>query len=342
MVDERISIALCTYNGERFLPELLDSLASQTRPPDEIVICDDRSTDGTRGIVEAFANRSVVPVTVHVSERRLGPTANFARAIARCDGDRIALCDQDDVWLPNKLAKVDEAFRADPSIGFCFSDAQLIDEQGSATGRTLWEAIGFTGEARDRASRGDITPLLVPHTFVTGSTLAMRADLRSFILPIPAGWIHDAWIALMASFVRSYRVIDEPLMRYRVHPSQEIGVPSGPPPGRLKVRVGLALRPGRVDVHRQRRRADADRYRTIIDRYESGAKSYVESTGGRLYGGADALLRELAEREEHARARGTLPDGRAKRLSTVVREYRAGNYRRFSAGALSALQDLLY
>ena len=125
----RLSIALCTYNGSAYLSEQLESLAAQTRTPDELVVCDDNSTDGrTVEMVRAFARNSPFAVRFSVNRKTLGPKKNFQRAIARCQGDVIFLCDQDDVWEPNKLARIEETLLAAPEAGFVFTDAEVVDE----------------------------------------------------------------------------------------------------------------------------------------------------------------------------------------------------------------------
>src|ERR687894_3003245 len=101
----RFSVAMCTYNGARFVAEQLASVAAQTRPPDELVVCDDGSTDETCRLVEEFAARAPFPVRLFVNERNLGSTRNFGRAVALCEGDLVALSDQDDVWHPEKLER---------------------------------------------------------------------------------------------------------------------------------------------------------------------------------------------------------------------------------------------
>ena len=93
----KTSIALCTYNGEKFLREQLDSIALQTLLPDELVACDDRSCDSTMEILQEFRERVSFPVHIHQNEENLGSTKNFEKAIKLCSGDIIALCDQADV-----------------------------------------------------------------------------------------------------------------------------------------------------------------------------------------------------------------------------------------------------
>src|SRR4051812_16300560 len=99
-----ISIALATYNGEKYLSAQLESLALQTRLPAELVVCDDCSTDRTIDIIDEFIARAPFPVRVARNESRLGFVNNFMRAAQGCRADLIAFCDQDDIWEPNKLA----------------------------------------------------------------------------------------------------------------------------------------------------------------------------------------------------------------------------------------------
>src|ERR1700721_581226 len=109
-----LSIALCTYNGERFLPEQLRSIGEQSRLPDELVGCDDASTDRTLGIIEDFARQAPFPVRIEVNAANSGSTPNFAKAIGMCKGDSIVLADQDDVWVPSKLAALETALTFNP------------------------------------------------------------------------------------------------------------------------------------------------------------------------------------------------------------------------------------
>ena len=99
----RISIAMATYNGSKYLREQLDSLAAQTLPPCELVVTDDGSTDDTLGILDRFRRRAPFPVHLHRNEQRLGYRDNFLKAAQLCSGELIAFCDQDDVWMPDKL-----------------------------------------------------------------------------------------------------------------------------------------------------------------------------------------------------------------------------------------------
>ena len=97
---------MATYNGEKFLEQQLQSLSKQTRLPAELVICDDTSSDATVDIIKRFSETAPFPVKLVVNEERLGWRGNFLKAASLCVSEYIAYCDQDDIWLPEKLATV--------------------------------------------------------------------------------------------------------------------------------------------------------------------------------------------------------------------------------------------
>ncbi|MEJ7615982.1 MAG: glycosyltransferase, partial [Pyrinomonadaceae bacterium] len=140
----KISVAMCTYNGGRYLGEQLASIAWQTRPPDELLVCDDLSSDDSREIVSEFAARAPFSVRLLVNETNLGSTKNFERAIDLCAGDVIALADQDDIWCREKLARMEQVFAFAPEIGLVFSDGELVDERSNRLGRRVWQSLKFT------------------------------------------------------------------------------------------------------------------------------------------------------------------------------------------------------
>ena len=218
----KISVALCTYNGEPFLREQLASIQQQSRLPDELVVCDDRSTDHTVAIVREFAATVSFPVTIVQNPETLGSAKNFEKAIRLCAGDLIALSDQDDIWYPDRLERSQQEFVAHPQAGLVFSDADLIDEQNRPLAGTLWQRLGFAGKRREELLAGQFV-VLAKHRFVTGATAMFRADLRDRFLPIGADWIHDEWITLIAAAFSDLRPIEQRLIRYRLHGSQQVG-----------------------------------------------------------------------------------------------------------------------
>lgn len=224
--DHRISIAMCTYNGGRHLEEQLASIALQSRVPYELIVCDDQSTDDTVSILRHFQAKVPFHVKVVQNDKRLGSTRNFEQSIGLAQGELIALCDQDDRWASNKLARLSDQLLQDPSLGGVFSDATLIDGEGRMTGSTLFQRHRFTS-AKQRKFTACPTETLLKHDIVTGATLMFRASMRQFCLPIPPSWVHDGWLAWMIALHSRLNLLSEPLTYYRVHEGQQLGVASG-------------------------------------------------------------------------------------------------------------------
>jgi glycosyltransferase involved in cell wall biosynthesis len=219
----RISVALCTYNGARFLAHQLDSIMAQTRHPDELVACDDGSTDETLAILEQFRKRASFPVRIVSNDVRLGSTKNFEQAIRLCAGELIATCDQDDFWLPEKLAISEAAFASDPSRGLVFANADVVDADLRSIGHQVWDSIHFGHLARRRVRRGHAFEVLLRQWMVTGATMMFRADYRPFVLPIPDIWVHDGWIAFIIGALAPVGMVERSTMKYRQHAAQQIG-----------------------------------------------------------------------------------------------------------------------
>jgi glycosyltransferase involved in cell wall biosynthesis len=219
-----VSIAMCTYNGSRFLGAQLASIAEQTRLPSELVVCDDGSTDSTPEILKAFVDRAPFPVRLIRNEVTLGSTKNFEKAVRLCTGDAIALCDQDDVWQRHKLNWMSQVLKCEPDVGGVFSDALLIDDESKAVAGSLWERVQFTSQMRAdlNGKRGAL--LLLERRAVTGATLLFRSRFVPQVTPIPSEWVHDAWIALLVATQSRLRAMPEPLMSYRLHPGQQVGL----------------------------------------------------------------------------------------------------------------------
>jgi glycosyltransferase involved in cell wall biosynthesis len=313
-----ISVALCTYNGARYLAEQLESLAAQTRRPDELVIGDDRSSDATVEQVRAFAARSPFPVHLSVNEQNLGSTRNFAATVGRCSGDLIALCDQDDVWLPHKLADLEAAF-ADPVVGFAFGDAEMVDERLTPLGYRLWEALRFWPREQRRFQRGGAFEGLLRRYRATGATMAFRASFRTHVLPIPPAWIHDAWIALIISALAPCVPIAHPLIRYRQHPTQQLG----------------EKRRGLLGQYRVARRMTRGTYAAVAERYTEALERLRTVPGV-----APERLQRLGEKVEHYRQRTAMRDPGTWRLPLVLRGLWRGHYARYSLGWKAVAQDL--
>ena len=222
---QRISVAMCTYNGERYVREQLQSIAAQTLHPAEMVICDDGSTDRTLALIAEFVPTVDFDVKIVRNKVNLGSTKNFEQAIGLCCGELIALCDQDDVWHPAKLERLSNRLQRDPSLAGVFCNAELIDERSIPTGQSLWQVFGFGAPQQSSFERGHAAKLLCIREVVTGATMMFRAVLRPRLLPIPNGWIHDGWLSWMLVLHSRLGFVPECLMGYRVHSTQQAGVP---------------------------------------------------------------------------------------------------------------------
>jgi glycosyltransferase involved in cell wall biosynthesis len=130
MKRSKVSVAMATFNGARFLEAQLGSIAAQTRVPDELVVGDDGSDDRTAELIAEFSRKHRIEVQFTRNEVRLGSTQNFASCLQRCRGDVILLTDQDDVWYPSRVERTLQVLEEHPGAAYVFSDADLIDERG--------------------------------------------------------------------------------------------------------------------------------------------------------------------------------------------------------------------
>lgn len=226
----RVSVALCTYNGARFLDTQLRSIAAQSLQPSQIIACDDGSADGTVELLAEFARSSVIPITIRRNEERLGAARNFDQAMRLCTGDVIAFADQDDIWHRTKLERLAAALDAHPEAAYAFCDARLIDESGAEVGGKSLLARRFTlPSIRDAFAGGDELRLMLKRDFIYGTTLALRTSARELLPPVPETWSHDTWIVNVLACLGHRGVpVLEPLVRYRQHGAQASGGTGAP------------------------------------------------------------------------------------------------------------------
>ena len=319
----KISIAMCTYNGAKYLQEQLESINLQTRTPDELILCDDASDDGTLEIARKFAASCSFPVRIYVNERNVGSNKNFEKAIGHCAGDIIALSDQDDIWHAEKLERMEEVFLSKPRTGLVFTDGEVINESLEPVGYSLWQCYGLTTARQKRMREGKPYEVLLLNNVVTGATMAFKSRFRRLVLPIPAdsGLIHDGWIALLIAFAAEVGFIDEPLIKYRLHSNQQVG----------------ATRVGFLEMVERARKAEARSHLNI-------ARSFAQVLD-RLRRVADIIdkdaLSKVEEKIVHSYARGNMPDRRLSRLPHVIKELFTLRYHRYSRGLTSFAKDLL-
>ncbi|WP_199456731.1 MULTISPECIES: glycosyltransferase family 2 protein [unclassified Marinobacter] len=213
----KISIAMATYNGAQYIQEQLQSLLNQSRQPDELVVCDDGSTDQTLSNLEEFAKEAPFPVRIYRNEQNLGYSDNFLKAAKLCEGDWIAFCDQDDVWLPNKLQAVVDAIEQDSGLTMVLQNAELCDGQLNRRGRLFPNKIR-PGTYGPNSQYGFWVWL--------GFLQTVRADLISGLdaserppnyFPGHQWQSHDKWTCMIANALGGIAVLAEPVALYRRH-----------------------------------------------------------------------------------------------------------------------------
>jgi glycosyltransferase involved in cell wall biosynthesis len=323
MTQLRLSIVICTYNGAAYLQQQLDSLLAQTRLPDEIVMSDDGSADASQSILQAFAERARglgIAVQLWSNPGNLGYVENFSKALQQATGDVLFLCDQDDVWRPDKLALMATRFDNDPKLLLLHSDARLVDAQGVSLGGSLFDALRLTSEEKRTIHDGRAFEVVLRRSFVTGATAALRRELTGMALPVAPDWIHDEWLTAVAAAFGPMDFIDEPLIDYRQHDANQIGM-------RRRTLMmkwhDLLLSRGQMLI------AEAKRWQRLED--------FLAQARGSSDRAAQARHRRV--HFEQRVAIGRLP--RYRRLLPILREARAGSYRRYGTGGRSMLRDLL-
>lgn len=222
----KLSVALCSYNGEKYIEKQLISILNQTSKVDEIVVCDDGSNDGTFSILNEYQEKYPNIITCIKNESNLKSNKNFEKAISLCTGDFIFLSDQDDIWEQNKVESIMKVFENSPTLEGIFSNAKLINALGEKYAEdSLWDNILFIEGIIEKPI--DLYQYISEiRNMVTGGTLCVKSSTRDFLLPFPnqKDIFHDEWIALNLSFRKTLGYTTEKLICYRVHSSQQIGV----------------------------------------------------------------------------------------------------------------------
>ena len=315
-----ISVAMATFNGAGFVEEQLASLARQTLPPAELVVCDDGSEDGTQDAVQRFAETSTFPVRLLQNEVRLGSADTFLRAAREARGELVAFCDQDDVWLEHKLARCSSAFSGNVVLAM-------------HTSRVVDPALRPTRRSYPRFESDAVLPPLAsdPWLPVRGMSMVCAGPVIALAAATerpPSHYLegervhHDEWVYLLARGIGSIALIAEPLALYRRHE----GAVTGATPGRVP-RLRNALGTGWAYYERRRRQALAAA--AAIESKAAGDAS-AEAAVPSYRTLAARLQRRLAVYDPHAPRRA--------RMAALRRLRRAGDYGRgegFGPGALA-------
>lgn len=218
-----ISIALCTYNGEKYLTEQLQSLFDQTLKPNEIVISDDGSKDGTLEIVAQFQSKNLIPIRLLKHEKNLGVYKNFIHCIEQCESEIVFTCDQDDYWMPDKLEK-HMRIHENEAIDLVYSNAEVVLNTLDNILYPLWERESILDVQKGKSS---FSSLVVKGQSIAGCCMSFKKSFFEKILPVPDLVYHDDWIATSACLSGKIIGLPEPLIKYRQHDGNVVGTVRG-------------------------------------------------------------------------------------------------------------------
>lgn len=201
-----VSVAMATYNGEKYLKQQVDSILSQLGDEDELVISDDHSSDGTLSIIEQYMQED--PRVRLFMNGESGVISNFDNALKHTRNDIIFLSDQDDIWKPEKVKTVKSYYEKNPKVQMIMSDITVVDNNLNTTIDSFYEF---------RGSRSGVIKNIIKNSYI-GCAMSFRKELKEQILPIPRNVpMHDMWIGLVADMNKSALLIPEKLIYYRRH-----------------------------------------------------------------------------------------------------------------------------
>lgn len=217
------SVALCTYNGERYIADQLNSILTQTVPPKEIIVSDDGSKDQTLDIVEHLLSHGSVKYKIVKNTGMHGVTENFCNAISKCSENIIFTSDQDDVWVNNKAETIIKIFENNNKGLLVFTNGELVDKNLKLLNCDMWESVGITTEMLEGNSWFEY---MLNRCFVTGAAMAFKRELFSENEKIPSSWLHDGWLAWKAAARGGLVPCQEKLLLYRQHGDNVVGMNS--------------------------------------------------------------------------------------------------------------------
>ena len=237
-----ISIALAAYNGAKYMTTQLKTLLDQSRRVDEIVISDDSPDDATLAAVTPFLSDARV---IYLKNHGIKGTAgNFENALRHCTGDYIFLCDQDDWWLPDKVARLSQILDEKPDVDAVFCNSHIVSEnlEFFADEPTLFDWRNFPDEAIARVNESGALPLFLQHITVSSHNVAFRRQWLKKLLPFPelTPFYPDTWLGLAIAAAGKWYVFNKCLTLYRLHNSNQSSPESSPLAGARRARAARA------------------------------------------------------------------------------------------------------
>jgi glycosyltransferase involved in cell wall biosynthesis len=207
-----VSIAIATYNGEKYLTEQLDSIFGQTYKNIEVIVSDDHSTDGTVGILRKYSEK--FGLKFDINEKNIGVVKNFENAVSKCTGEYILLSDQDDIWMPDKIETL---LAGIGNFSLIYSDGYILNSGDRNHEKKISQQKWIKPFGID-SSNNDLYKYLIFNSFILGSSLMFKRELLNSALPFYESYRnHDWWLAICADNENGIKYIDHPLFYYRIH-----------------------------------------------------------------------------------------------------------------------------
>lgn len=199
-----ISVAMCTYNGGKYLGAQLGSILRQLPEDGEVVVLDDASSDDTVGIIRGFQDPRI---RLFINERNYGVVANFEKALSLSHGDYVFLSDQDDVWMPEKVELCMAALRDHELV---VHDCRVVDGSGTELSSSFF---------RDNRTRKSFLGNVVKNGYL-GCCMCFRRSLLARALPFPPRLpMHDIWLGQLSGIRGQAFFLRDRLIDYRRHGS---------------------------------------------------------------------------------------------------------------------------
>lgn len=323
---KKISVALCTHNGQAHFVDQLNSILNQTMSVHEICIFDDASSPKFRTMILEQVKRckDLFPkITIHTrfNNPALGVAKNFEAAIEACTGELILLSDQDDIWSETKVESIFLYLVENPQHSLVFTDARLVDENALELKKSLFKTLYISPQEIEEVFTNQGMHTLARRNIVTGATVALTKELRESAGSIPEGWIHDEWYAMVAAMKEELGLILKQLIDYRQHGSNQIGVKS----------LSLRGKFGRLKVSRTA-------WNLRLLRRALSLEEWVAQSG---YSAFEIQSRIAKEKVAHEVIRNEYPASRIRRIFPVFREVRTGRYRSCGLGVQDIVRDLV-
>lgn len=226
----KISVAMATYNGSKYINEQIKSICMQSHPVDELIIVDDKSKDSTVKIIKDLIKKySNIQIQVIENSENLGYIENFRKALRFCNGDYIFLCDQDDIWMPNKVEEMISVLEINPKIKVLGSSFSFIDGNGNDMQFHDKKNTSNHNMIDRKIINNDIVQMktedLIFHNYCQGCALVINKEIAEEFIRVDNKKIpHDWQISLLGSINNGTYFYNKPLFYYRIHNNNTLGV----------------------------------------------------------------------------------------------------------------------